>query len=171
MLYAEPLKEDQANQMLTSAAVSQTSLPNLYISLAFGVGQIVVGAAMIIYAARRARRRQMTFFVLALLAAWLAASGLTEIIVSGTELLARLGSSISATAAQQIRARADAVFFDVSLVLIAAGAVYLLVARRWLAPHKSEDVHTSAADVSGNSNISQTNREEAAKAPSVETDG
>lgn len=156
--------------MLTSAAVSQTPLPNLYISLAFGVGQVVVGAAMIVYTARKGRWRQMTFFVLALLAAWLAASGLTEIVVSGTELLARLGG-ISAATAQQVRARADAAFFDASLILIALGAVYLLVARRWLVPRGPGEARATAADESSASDVSEANREGAANAPSAETDG
>lgn len=156
--------------MLTSAAVSQTPLPNLYISLVFGVGQVVVGAAMIVYTARRQRWRQMTFFVLALLAAWLAASGLTEIVVSGTELLARLGGGISAATAQQVRARADAAFFDASLILIALGLVYLLVARRWLAPREPEESRTTAADRSSADAGSEANRGQAANVPSPETD-
>lgn len=157
--------------MLTSAAVSQTPLPNLYISLVFGVGQVVVGAAMIVYTARRQRWRQMTFFVLALLAAWLASSGLTEIVVSGTELLARLGGSISPATAQQVRARADAAFFDVSLVLIVLGVVYLLVARRWLAPRKPGAVRANVGDGSSASDGSEAKRGQAANAPSAETDG
>ncbi|HEU5367155.1 MAG TPA: hypothetical protein VFU69_01775 [Ktedonobacterales bacterium] len=157
--------------MLTSAAVSQTPLPNLYISLVFGVGQVVVGAAMIVYTAHRQRWRQMTFFVLALLAAWLAASGLTEIVVSGTELLARLGGSLSAATAQQVRARADAAFFDASVILIALGAVYLLVARRWLTPRKPGEARANAGDGSSASDGREADQEQTAKAPSAENDG
>ncbi|HLV99902.1 MAG TPA: hypothetical protein VKT82_14625 [Ktedonobacterales bacterium] len=124
--------------MLISAALSQTPLLNLVLSLVFGVGQVVVGAAMIIFTLRRARWRRLSFFGLALIGAWLAASGITELVVSGTELLARLSSTISATSAQQIRARADTAFLDVSLALLAVGAAYLLLARRWITPHSKD---------------------------------
>lgn len=117
--------------MLISAIVSQAPLPNLLLSLVFGVGQVVVGVAMIIYTSRRARWRRLNFFGLALIGAWLAASGVTELVVSGTELLARLSSNISAITAQQIRSRADTVFLDVTLALLAIGVAYLLLARRW----------------------------------------
>lgn len=109
---------------------------NLFISLVFGIGQVVIGAAMIAYAARKARWRQITFFGLALLGAWIAASGFTELVVSGTEMLARLGQTISAATAAHVRAEADRAFLVASLVLLAAGACSLPIARRWAAQHK-----------------------------------
>ncbi len=117
--------------MPISAVAAQTPLTDLYLSLVAGVGQVIIGLAMVLYSARRARWRQITFFGLALIGAWLAASGITELIVSGTELLSRLSSNFSATSAQQIRARADSAFLGVSLALLALGVGYLLFARLW----------------------------------------
>ncbi|HEY7348235.1 MAG TPA: hypothetical protein VH599_07920 [Ktedonobacterales bacterium] len=119
-------------------AAAQASLTNLFISLAFGVGQVIVGAAMIRYTTRKARWRRGAFFGLALLGAWIATSGLTELVVSGTEMLARLGGNVSAATAEQIRANADTAFLAASLALLVVGAGYLLLARRWAAQRKTD---------------------------------
>jgi hypothetical protein len=133
--------------MSISAVVSQASLTNLYLSLTAGVGQIIIGAAMIVYTSRRARWRQITFFGLALIGAWLAASGITELVVSGTELLARLSSNISAITAQQIRAQADTAFLAFSLALLAIGAAYVPFAQRWRATaNRSEKVSSTPGE-------------------------
>jgi hypothetical protein len=154
--------------MLSSVAASQAPLPNLFISLAFGVGQVVIGTAMVIYTARKERWRQITFFGLALIGAWIVASGVTELVVSGTELLARLSGTISVTTAQQIRASADMAFLDASLVLIAAGVAYLLLARRWIARPGPAGINTDKRGESSARDRSATDREPAAEATSTE---
>jgi len=146
--------------MFISAVVSQAPLPNLILSLIFGVGQIIVGAAMIIFTARRARWRRLSFFGLALIGAWLAASGITELIVSGTELLARLGGNISAADAQQIRPRADTAFLDVSLALLAIGAGYLLFARRWRTIPNSAATNASEANAAAKGPVAEVSSSE-----------
>lgn len=125
---------------------------------------------MMIYAARKTRWRQITFFGLALLGAWIAASGLTELVVSGTKLLARLSHTISAATADQLRAHADMAFLDASLALLAAGAGYLLFARRWTARHRSA-ASTCHQRASEGSEGNHPRREFTSEAPSSEPEG
>lgn len=146
-------------------------LTNLFISLVFGIGQVVIGVAMIAYAARKTRWRQITFFGLALLGAWIAASGVTELVVSGTEMLARLGQTISAATAAQVRAGADRGFLAASLVLLAAGAGYLLLARRWAAQHKLGQTSADNQGVNSARERNKAEKEQAADATSSEPDG
>ncbi len=137
---------------------------NLFISLAFGMGQVLVGAAMIAYAARKARWRQITFFGLALLGGWIAASGITELVVSGTETLARVGQTFSAATAAQIRARADMAFLDASLALVAIGVGYLLLSRYGASQHKSGQASADQQNASSVHDGSEADQEQAAEA-------
>lgn len=146
-------------------------MTNLFISLVFGIGQVVIGAAMIAYAARKARWRQITFFGLALLGAWIAASGFTELVVSGTEMLAQLGQTISAATAAQVRAGADRGFLAASLVLLATGAGYLPISRRWATQRKLGQASADNQDENSARERNHAEREQAAGATFSEPDG
>jgi len=145
-------------------------MTNLFISLVFGIGQVVIGAAMIAYAPHRARWRQITFFGLALLGAWIVASGFTELVVSGTEMLARLGQTISTATAAQVRADADRAFLAASLGLLAAGAGYLLLARRWATQRRRGETSSRNQDTSSAKNTKNAEREQAPDATSSDPD-
>ncbi len=110
-------------------ATNQPPLTNLILSLIFGVGQIVVGAGMAVYTARKGRWRKLRFFGLAVLGAWIACSGITELIVSGAELLAQQSSALSVAQAAQMRAAADQAFLIASIILLLVLAAFPLLAR------------------------------------------
>jgi hypothetical protein len=107
----------------------------------------------------------------ALIGAWAAASGCTEIVVSGTEVLARLGGSIRAATAQQIRARADTAFVTASMIIIGGGALYLPIARRWITPRKPGTAPTNSTKTSSASGGTNANLGQATQASSAETEG
>ena len=104
--------------LLSVFAASQPPLTNLLISLAFGLGQIIIGAGMATYTARKGRWRKLRLFGLAVLGAWIACSGVTELIVSGAELLAQQSRALSVAQAAQIRAVADQAFLVASIILL-----------------------------------------------------
>ena len=110
-------------------ATNQPPLTNLLISLAFGVGQIIIGAGMAVYTARKGRWRQLRLFALAVLGAWIACSGITELIVSGAELLAQQSDALSVAQAAQMRAAADQAFLVASIILLLVFAAFPLLAR------------------------------------------
>jgi|GEM_PF-2272299 len=161
--YPSGLESVSTILLLISESTAQTPLTNLFISLAFGFGQIVIGAAMMFYAARRKRWRQVIFFGLALIGAWIAASGLTELVVSGAEMLSRIGNSVSADEATRIRANADTAFFYASILLLFLGVGYPLLTSFILA-------RQSAASASANSQDGNaTNAGQNAEATAAET--
>ncbi len=157
--------------MVISQSAAQTPLTNLFLSLAFGFGQIVIGAAMIFYAARRNRWRQVSFFGLALIGAWIASSGLTELVVSGSELLSRLDRNISADEATHIRANADAAFLYASILLLFLGISYLVIVRFHFARQRM--VYTSTSSQGGNATDAGQSAEATAAEPaqSPESEG
>ncbi|HEY7122444.1 MAG TPA: hypothetical protein VH540_00715 [Ktedonobacterales bacterium] len=110
-------------------ATNQPPLTNLLISLAFGVGQIIIGAGMVVYTASKGRWHQLRFFGLAVLGAWIACSGITELIVSGAELLAQQSRALSVAQAAQMRAAADQAFLVASIILLLVLAAFPLLAR------------------------------------------
>ena len=133
--------------MLILATATQPPLTNLYLSLAFGIGQIIIGAAMALFVTRKRRWQKMTHALLAFIGIWFAFSGITELIVSGTEVLARTGHTLSSAQASHLRAQADQAFLIASLLLLTIGAVYLLMARLWFnrQPAKSAESATETA--------------------------
>lgn len=135
--------------MLILAAATQPPLTNLYLSLAFGVGQVIIGAAMALFVTRKRRWQKMTHALLAFIGIWFAFSGITELIVSGAEVLARTGHTFSPAEASHLRAQADQAFLIASLLLLTIGAAYLLLARLWLShrPSKSGKAATEETRV------------------------
>lgn len=115
--------------MAISASALQTPLTNLLISLAFGAGQVIIGAAMLLFSLHKGRWRQIALFGLALIGAWFACSGLTELIVSGAEMLARTGNALSAESATHIHMQADQGFLIASIILLVLGVLYPLLTR------------------------------------------
>jgi hypothetical protein len=125
-------------------AAAQPLLTNLFLSLAFGLGQIIIGGAMVLFTLRKRRWRQITLFGVALIGAWFACSGITELIVSGAELLARTSPSLSAARAAHIRAQADQGFLIVSLALLVIGASALLLIHFWKRRHATANTNLPA---------------------------
>ncbi|HEX6776678.1 MAG TPA: hypothetical protein VF099_00680 [Ktedonobacterales bacterium] len=133
--------------MSAIAIATQPPLTNLYLSLAFGAGQVIVGAAMALFVTRKRRWQKMTLALLAFIGTWFAFSGITELIVSGAEVLARTGHTLSIASASHLRSQADQAFLIASLILLTLGAAYLLLARLWLKrqPPKSATSATEEA--------------------------
>ena len=127
------------------AIATQPPLMNLYLSLAFGAGQIIVGAAMALFVTRKRRWQRMTLALLAFIGIWFAFSGITELIVSGAEVLARTGHTLSVASASHLRSQADQAFLIASLILLTLGTAYLLLARLWLKRQPPKNA-TSAAE-------------------------
>lgn len=123
--------EENADTMLILAAAVQPPLTNLYLSLAFGVGQVIIGVAMALFVTRKRRWQKMTHALLAFIGLWFACSGITELIVSGAEVLARTTHTLSLASASHLRAQADEAFLIASLMLLTIGAAYLLSIRLW----------------------------------------
>jgi hypothetical protein len=103
------------------AFASSTSGASLLISLVFGVGQCVVGVALVLRAARRGRWRRFGIFVSGMLGAWAICSGLAELVVSGYALSMASGGSVAQHALEDVRRTAD------TSLLIASGALVLLL--------------------------------------------
>jgi hypothetical protein len=120
---------------LTFTSAAQAPLLNLLISLAFGVGQIIVGVGMVIYSLRSGRWQQMAFFGLVVLGTLIGCSGLTELIVSGTELLAQTGSILTPATAAQIRGLADHTFAIASILVVLLAICYPAMMRLWRRRH------------------------------------
>jgi branched-subunit amino acid ABC-type transport system permease component len=139
--------------MLTLAAATQPPLTNLYLSLAFGAGQVIIGAAMALFVTRKRRWQKMTHALLAFIGIWFAFSGITELIVSGAEVLARTGHTLSAAEASHLRAQADQAFLIASLTLLAVGAAYLLLARLGFHRQSSKSTRTATEEAIGTTGI------------------
>lgn len=133
--------------LFANMLLSQPPLTNLILSLIFGVGQIMVGIGMAVYTARKGRWRQLRFFGMAVLGAWIACSGITELIVSGSELLARQSSALSAAQATQLRAAADQAFLVASIMLLLFAA-FPLLARMGKQKHAHQTTNVPGEDTS-----------------------
>lgn len=140
--------------MPTIAIAAQPPLTNLYLSLAFGAGQIIVGAAMALFVTRKRRWQKMTLALLAFIGIWFAFSGITELIVSGAEVLARTGHTLSLASASHLRSQADQAFLIASLILLALGAAYLLLARLWLKRQPSSRSVSAAGEAMSKAEMS-----------------
>ena len=135
--------------MLAIAAANPPPLTNLYLSLAFGAGQVIIGAAMAIFVTQKRRWQKITFGLLAVIGIWFAFSGITELIVSGAELLARSAHALSPGSASLLRAQADQAFLIASLILLAIGAAYLLIIRLWFHRQLANSARSTTEEVSG----------------------
>src|SRR5579864_229361 len=102
----------------------------LVMSLIFGIGQLAIGAWLIVVPLAPARRRQWRFAILLFAGLWLVASGATELFVSGMEASKRLTGAPSAAMFALQRGRADAILFVLSGAL-AVGALIYPLALRW----------------------------------------
>ena len=100
---------------------------------------------MALFVTRKRRWQKMTLALLAFIGIWFAFSGITELVVSGAEVLARTGHTLSITSASHLRAQADQAFLIASLILLALGAAYLLLVRLWL-KHQSSKSAMSATE-------------------------
>jgi uncharacterized membrane protein HdeD (DUF308 family) len=134
--------------LLASTTLSQPPLTNLILSLIFGVGQVIVGAGMAVYTARKRRWQELRWFGLAVLGAWIACSGITELIVSGSELLARQSTTLSSAQAAQIRAVADQAFLIASIILLLLFAAFPLLARPGKGQRVQRATNTPGKDAS-----------------------
>lgn len=95
------------------------SAVNLLLSLLFGVGQIVVGGALVLQGRRRWRRAGV--FVMMLAGAWFVCSGFIELFVSGMESLQRLSGLPDHATFSIWRGRADAVLAAATVALVLVG--------------------------------------------------
>lgn len=136
------------------ATDTQPPLTNLYLSLAFGVGQVIIGAAMALFVTRKRRWQKMTHALLAFIGIWFAFSGITELIVSGAEVLARTGHTLSPAEASHLRAQADQAFLIASLILLTIGAAYLLLTRLWLNRPPAKSATSAAEEAIGTTEMS-----------------
>ena len=99
---------------------------NLALSLIFGLGQLVVGGALVVYGATNGRWRRWRIALAALVGAWFVASGVTELIVSGMEVARRLTNTPSAATFALWRGRADIALYSVTAALALIGLAYFV---------------------------------------------
>jgi branched-subunit amino acid ABC-type transport system permease component len=152
--------------MLMLAVTPQPPLTNLYLSLAFGAGQVIIGTAMALFVTRKRRWQKITHALLAFIGIWFAFSGITELIVSGAEVLARTGHTLTTAGASHLRAQADQAFLIASLVLLTIGAAYLLLVRLWLSRRPSKSTQATPEEAIGITEVS--NKPEGAQTAEAE---
>jgi hypothetical protein len=100
----------------------QSLLPiNLILSLLFGVGQIVVGAFLVVHGRNRWRRAGV--FLLMLVGMWLVCSGIIELFVSGMESLQRFSGVPDHAAFSLWRERADTTLAVATGVIVTVGVL------------------------------------------------
>jgi len=99
---------------------------NLFLSLVFGVGQIVVGGALVAYGVTGGRWRRWRVALAAFVGAWFLASGVTELFVSGMETAQRLTGAPNPSAFAAWRGHADTALYTVTAALALLGLAYLV---------------------------------------------
>jgi hypothetical protein len=100
----------------------QSLLPiNLILSLLFGVGQIVVGAFLVVHGRNRWRRAGV--FLLMLVGTWCLCSGIIELFVSGMESLQRISGVPDHATFTLWRGRADTALAVATGVIVAVGVL------------------------------------------------
>lgn len=99
---------------------------SLTISLVFGVGQCVVGAALLIRAVRAHNWRRPSLFVSGILGAWAICSGIAELIVSGLTAFSLASGSTAPSALSAVRHAADMALLVASGVLVLPLLLYPL---------------------------------------------
>ena len=98
----------------------QSSLPiNLVLSLLFGIGQIVVGAILVVHG--RNRWRRVGVFLLMLVGAWFVCSGIIELFVSGMESLQRIIGAPDHATFTLWRGRADTALAVATGIIVVVG--------------------------------------------------
>lgn len=138
-----------------SALKGSPTTINLFFSLIFGVGQVVVGFACVVSAARGGRWRRLGVGLTALVGAWFVASGLGELIVSGMETTRSVWRSPSATMFAAARAQVDSALFLWTLVLLAVAALYAGVWRWKMRPAAGRS-HVSSARGTLDADVGET---------------
>lgn len=100
----------------------QSLLPiNLVLSLLFGVGQIIVGAFLVVHGRNRWRRAGV--FLLMLVGTWLVCSGIIELFVSGMESLQRFSGVPDHATFTLWRERADTTLAVATGVIVTVGVL------------------------------------------------
>jgi type IV secretory pathway VirB2 component (pilin) len=96
---------------------------NLALSLLFGVGQIIVGGALVLNGRRQWRRAGVLLMMLA--GTWFVCSGTIELFVSGMESVQRLSGVPDSATFSLWRGRADGLLAlaTVAILLIGIGAM------------------------------------------------
>ena len=130
--------------MQRSFLEAYTSSPlSLALSLLFGAGQLVIGGIVALGIARTGRWRAFGQYLLMLVALWFTCSGISELLVSGTEAVRAITMHPSAAAFAVWRSRIDAALLVVSAALAVALTLYPLVIRLRASPsgstHRSLD--------------------------------
>ena len=92
---------------------------NLVLSLLFGVGQIVVGAFLVVHGRNRWRRAGV--FLLMLVGAWFVCSGIIELFVSGMESLQHISGVPDPATFTLWRGRADTALAVATGVIVVVG--------------------------------------------------
>lgn len=101
---------------------------NLAFSLLFGLGQLVLGLLFVRRILARGAWRAPKWFLLLVIAAWFAMSGVTELFVSGMEVSRSITGHPAARSFGVWRGRADTILAIYSALLLAALVGFAL---RW----------------------------------------
>lgn len=102
---------------------------NLAFSLLFGIGQLVIGAAVVARMLSRGGWRVPRSILLLIIAAWFVMSGAVELVVSGMEVSHRVSGRPSAETFSLWRGRADTALAVYSASLLIALLALLLRSR------------------------------------------
>ncbi len=100
---------------------------NLVLSLFFGVGQIVVGAFLVVHGRNRWRRAGV--FLLMLVGAWFVCSGIIELFVSGMESLQHISGVPDHAVFTLWRGRADTALAVATGVIVVVGILVAVSGR------------------------------------------
>lgn len=98
---------------------------NLALSLLFGAGQLLVGAAFVYRIVAHGEWRLPKWFLLLTIAGWFVASGATELFVSGMEVTHNIAGKPSLQVFRLWRARADTTLAVISVALVVVLAAFL----------------------------------------------
>lgn len=106
---------------------------DLALSLIFAVAQIGVGGVVVWEVWRRRIWLQAKFMVLAALAIWFIGSGVTELVVSGSEAVLVNDHQLSAAGFAVLHVRADMALFGFTIVVAIAtvGGIAYMRVRQW----------------------------------------
>ncbi len=107
-----------------AASTTSASTLSLAISLVFGVGQCVVGAALLVRALRAHNWQRPAIFVSGILGAWAICSGIAELLVSGLAAFSLTSGSTAPSALAGVRHLADTALLVASALLALPLLVY-----------------------------------------------
>jgi hypothetical protein len=114
-------EDEKAAGKILAENMQSVSMINLVLSLVFGLGQIVVGAVLVVHGWNRWRR--VGVFLLMLAGAWFVCSGMIELFVSGMESLQHISGMPNEATFHLWRGRADTALAVATGVIVAAGLV------------------------------------------------